>query len=498
MIHWPRELLEKSIQERMKAIKHSPAAFAWVASRGKWKPARHLCILSRYVSDLCYRQSQNESILVSCPPRHGKSTLLNKYLPTWYLNEHPNHNVGIFSYGAEFASEWGEAAWEVLDEYAGQLLRIKPKSKGLRKSYKAHNWGIQGVNGENYTGRVRTGGVGGPVTGRGFHLMIFDDLVKNDEEASSPVMRDKTHRWLVSTALTRLEPGGIVIGIGTRWHEDDWIGRAIMDANQGGRQWDVINFPCIAEEDEQPYPYGLGRKIGEPLWPMRYDKEWAIAKEREQGPYNWAALYQGRPAPLKGGLFEKEWFQPIDRAPACQQYVRYWDLAATEKNASRDPDFTCGILMGRSGDNYFILHMVHFQGNPNEVEKRIKRTAKYKDGQHVQVWIEQEGGASGKNLIYQFATKLAGYAAVRGNPATKSKVLNADPLSAAAAAGAVFIVTGEWNETFFKQMCVFPNAAHDDIVDATVGAFNILTRGRPMQWGHAGTRPQEHIDYKPR
>src|SRR5262249_39293348 len=157
-------------------------------------------------------------LVIEAPPRHGKSELISKYLPAWFLGTFPQKRVMLAAYGASFARSWGRKARELLEEHGTQLFGVRVRDD-LRSS---SEWGLWGSEG----GMVSSG-VGGPMTGRGADLLIVDDPVKSSDQSRSETIREAQWDWWQSTASTRIEPGGCTIVIATRWHEDDLSGRLI-------------------------------------------------------------------------------------------------------------------------------------------------------------------------------------------------------------------------------------------------------------------------------
>ena len=156
----------------------TPALFAHYCSNGKWYPAEHLVLLSDKLMDVADGKIQH--LLVTFPPRHGKSTITSHYFPVWYLGHHPDNRVIFGSYGAEFASSWGYKARSTMIQH-GHMFGHKVASDSAAKD----RWDIAG-----HTGGMTTTGVGGQLTGRGGNLIILDDVIKNDEEANSKTYRE--------------------------------------------------------------------------------------------------------------------------------------------------------------------------------------------------------------------------------------------------------------------------------------------------------------------
>jgi predicted phage terminase large subunit-like protein len=386
------------------------------------------------------------------PPRHGKSMLTSQYFPAWFLGTYPDRRVMLASYEAEFAASWGRKARDVIESVGVNLFSLKLR----RDSSAAAHWDLA-----DRTGGMDTAGVGGPLTGKGAHLLLIDDPVKNAEEALSITHRQKAWDWFAAAALTRLEPGGSIVLIQTRWHEDDLAGRVL--AQQDGEKWEVLNLPALAEANDP-----LGRAEGQALWPERYDEPALANIQATMGDRWFAALYQQRPVPLEGGLFKPDWFVPVDYIPELVAKVRYWDLAAS---TSTTADFTCGALMGRDKAGvYYLLDLQRVRARPADVESLIRRVAEA-DGRSVRIFLEQEPGSAGLNVISHYTRNvLAGYP-FQGDRVTGSKQLRAEPLAAMAQVGNVRMRRGPWNADFLREVAMFPAGAHDDAVDAVSGAF---------------------------
>jgi predicted phage terminase large subunit-like protein len=253
----------------------------------------------------------------------------------------------------------------------------------------------------------------------------------------------------------------------TRWHEDDLAGRLMQEMrDETGRKFKAFNFPALAENNDL-----LGRSPGDPLWPQRYGKEYLEAEKLAAGPYVWNALYQGKPAAMKGGIFDPDWFERVNEPWGIpQRAVRAWDLAATEAEG----DYTAGVLLEKIGDLYLVRDVVREQVGPDQAEALIVRTAA-KDGRNVKIRFEQERGAAGKILVAHFKKLLRGYD-VRGAIPTGDKEVRAAPASAVASARKIKVLNDEWTEDFLTEVAVFPRGAHDDQVDAFASAFNWLAK----------------------
>lgn len=439
----------------------------------RWIHAKHVDLLDEMLVNLAageYRKQGYLGVIIMEPPRHGKSELCSHYFPAWYLGALPDNRVMLASYEADFAASWGRKTRNTLEEYGKDVYGIEIDSR----SSAIDNWNIAGRR-----GGMETSGVGGALTGKGAHLLIVDDPVKNMQDAQSETIRRRQWEWYKSTFRTRLEPNGIMLLIGTRWHEDDLLGRVLTEMGEDVKadQFLVVRLPAIAEEPDEdwPDPDPLGRKVGEALFPERFDVN--DLRPHMNNPYVWNALYQQRPAPLEGGLFEKEWFEVVPRpVHRMRKTVRRWDLAATDPKKGEDPDWSVGLLLGLDeyGD-FYVLDLVRVQETPGKLDKTIRRTLG-RDGRAIRQRMEQEPGSAGKIAVWHLARgAFRGYA-FRGVRSTGSKTLRAETVSSAAENRDIKVVKASWNRDFFYEVTRFPNAAHDDIVDALSGAYEDLTK----------------------
>ena len=312
--------------------------------------------------------------------------------------------------------------------------------------------------------RYLAAGVGGAITGSRADLCIIDDPVKSREDAQSQRMRDIAHNWFKADLLTRLKPGGRIVLIMTRWHEDDLAGRLLKDEKN---RWKIIELPAMAGQGDV-----LGRKPGEALWPAWQPLAALQDLRQTLGERDFSALYQQKPAPPDGALFKIALLQAIP-ASLPGKTVRAWDLAATAQLGTRDPDWTVGVRMTRTADDTFVIDdVVRLRGAPDEVEAVILATAT-RDGRDVQIRLPQDPGQAGKAQILYLSRKLAGYN-VLAKPVSGDKATRAAPLAAQMNVGNVKLVQAPWNRNFIDELSAFPAQAHDDQVDAAADAFATL------------------------
>lgn len=392
--------------------------------------------------------------MISVPPRHGKTMTVSRLFPPYVIGRYPDWRIILASYGATLAQKNSRAARNIIASPSYQA--VFPGIQLAADSKSVDAWDIAG-----YEGGLDAMGVGGGVTGKGGQIIIIDDPVKSREEAESETYREKTWDWYTDDLYTRREPGGAIILIMTRWHQDDIAGRLLKNEAD---KWRTINLPAI---DEQ----------GRALWPERYPLTVLHDIERTLGPYSWSALYQQRPVPAEGGIFKRAWFEPrVSQPPEIVRAVRYWDLAMSEKTTA---DYTAGVKMGYGADGHvYVLDVARGQIEWGDVVGFMADTM-LRDGPHVPQGVEEKGYMSRAVQELNLDGRLRGFQ-VWGYPVDKDKVTRALPFAAKCAAGVVHVVNAHWADAWLDEVCSFPNAAHDDQVDAASGAWIMLGEADTM------------------
>ena len=431
----------------------TPAAMAYHVSRGKWRPAKHLLYTSRKLVNVAARRTKR--LIVTEPPRHGKSELISRYFPAWYLGIFPDERIILTSYEADFAASWGRKARDTVEEFGGELFGIRVR----QDSSAANRWDIEG-----HSGGMVTAGAGGPITGRGGNVIIIDDPFKNAEEANSKRIRDKVWEWYQSTLYTRLEPGGAIIIVMTRWHEDDLVGRLLNPEYGEVEDWEIINLPAVAEEGDV-----LGREPGEALWPERYDLAELKRIKKTVGSYWWNALYQQRPSPPEGSIIKREWWRFYKEPPSnLDEVIQSWDCSFKETATG---SYVVGQVWGRKGADKYLLDQFRARVDFTETLRAIKRlSAKWPAARLKLV----EEAANGPAVIAALRSEVPGIVAVRPRGSKEARLHAVSP---DIEAGNVYLPSGApWVHDYIEELVAFPSGANDDQVDATSQALERLTR----------------------
>lgn len=245
-------------------------------------------------------RGESVRLMIFMPPRHGKSDTATQKFPSWVLGKQPQWPVMVSSYSDELATDFGMLTRNVMQsESYSAMFDTKLRKDAMAKG----KWVTE--QGGGYTAV----GVGGALTGRGFKIGIIDDPFKNREEADSPVVRDSRHKWYQSTFYTRQEGASMIVFILTRWHEDDLAGRVLKDAEEAKKNgepydsWEIIQFKALATEDDQY------RKVGDALWPDKFNREKLLTMRSTMGPYEFSALYQQNPVDEENRKFKQAWFR---------------------------------------------------------------------------------------------------------------------------------------------------------------------------------------------
>lgn len=443
-----------------------PATLAQVATRGEFQRPPHIRYISRAVSEMLHRPLR---MTISMPPRHGKTTAIGEWTSIWRIIRQPSARVVYASYGLSLSRDWS--------------VRVRNWIRRIGGDY-----GVElqaGQTGAMYWRTTAGGGMlsaspDSTLTGLGADLFIVDDLFDGSADAHNDRKREAVWNWFLSDALSRMEPQASMLLVGTRWHETDLIGRVLNPAyNPLHHQWEELRFPALAERDDV-----LGRREGEALWPERYDEAALADILLERGSYYFSSQYQQRPSPPEGGILQRSWFPRLPGANLPPEYdarMRVWDLAATAAGTdSRDPDYTVGALVGIKDGRYYLLDIQRFRSSPYEVERAVARCAR-QDGDGVQIFMEQEPGASGKSVIDHFRRQVVPGYQFRSRPASGPKSERIRILAAAAEGGNLILREADWNPAFLDEAAAYrgTGSQHDDQLDAA--AYAVIRLGRSQR-----------------
>ena len=467
--------------------------------------------LERFSRDVA--EGKSPRLMLLMPPRHGKSELVSRNFPAWHLGQHPDHEFIACSYNLSLAMDFSRKVKQIIQDPLYENIfdtRLDPNNQSTE------SWGVQGQRG----GYVAAG-IGGPITGKGAHCLVIDDPIKNAEEADSADTREKIWEWYLSTAYSRLAPGGGVLIIQTWWHDDDLAGRLQTMMKEGHDdqyvdQYEVIKYPAMAEADEWlnhdtdlieyvPHSEDMAAEVnakgevtaikdsrlkahrraldaeldtsnmtllrckGEALHPDRYNLE-KLNRIRSQnkGGRWWSALYQQNPVPADGAYFTKDQFRRSQPPQLNKSYVYMaWDFAISEKKQS---DYTVGTVGLQDQDDVLhVVDQVRFKsGNAFFIVESILNLAAkwysptlilgFEDGQ---IWRAIEA------LLKKRMRERKFYPSIVVLKPITDKMARARPLQGRMQQGMVsFNTNGPWFDDLRAEMLRFPAGAHDDQVDS--------------------------------
>lgn len=400
-------------------------------------------------------------IQVAVQPRAGKTEMLSRRAPAWWLGCEPDAQIIACSYAAEIAGQVNLAVQRIIDSPVYAEMFPQTRLAGMDKQRQVGAWQRTSHLFEvvQRRGYYKNAGAGGPITGAGATLAICDDLTKNRAEAESAVLRERNWDWYRSTLYTRLEKKAHKALIGTRWHAADVQGK-LLDQAKGdptADQWFCLVLPSIL--DCAPGP-GDPRKAGEALWPNKYDTKRLAAIRASVGAYEWEALYQQRPSPRGGGIVKDSWWQYYDQLPdGMTDFTISVDLSFAERG-----DYSAYTVWGRKGADHYLLDLGHHRiGFTEQVKVFEKMCQKWPKARAKLV----ENAANGAALIDTLRRKIPGIIAIRPEG---SKELRVDAIAPLIEAGNVWLPAPQaapWVDILVQEFRAFPAGAFDDVVDST-------------------------------
>lgn len=393
-----------------------------------------------------------DRLMIFMPPRHGKSELASKRFPAWCLGRNPRRQIIAASYNSDLADDFGRNVRNIVAE--PEFGQVFP-SVSLATDSKAANR----MN-TNHGGAYVAAGVGTAVTGRGAHIALIDDPLKDRAEADSERRRELVWDWYRSTLFTRLMPGGAIVLIQTRWHEDDLAGRLLESEGrvEDGGQWEVLELPALNAD-------------GKALWPEWYD-ETALARIKATvGPREWSALYQQRPQPDEGTFFRREWFREWTDLPRSLRYYGTSDYAVTDGGG----DYTVHTVWGidPAGDIYRAASWRGQTSSDRWIEEKLDLIAKWKP----LCWFG-EGGVIQKAVEPMLKRRMrerSVHCRLEWISSVHDKPTRARSFQAMAASGRVHFERG----ADLSEFLVFPAGKNDDEVDTASLIGRVIDQAHP-------------------
>ena len=400
-------------------------------------------------------------LIINMPPRHTKSEFGSYMLPAWFLGRDPTKKIIQCSNTAELAVGFGRKVRNLVG--SEQYAKIFP-NVALRSDSKAAGRWSTNANGEYFAI-----GVGGTVTGKGADLLIIDDPHSEQEAAiasTNPEVYDKVYEWYSSGPRQRLQPGGAIIVIMTRWSKKDLTGRILKSAiEKDGDEWETIDFPAILPS-------------GKALWPQFWDlKELEVLKE-ELPVAKWNAQYQQQPTSEEGALIKREWWKSWEQEnpPHCTYVIQSWDTAFTKNERSDYSACTTWGVFYLNEDEMQpnVILLDSFKARMEFPELKEKAFNMYKEWTPDSFIVEAK--ASGLPLIGELrrmGIPVSEFTPTRGN----DKIARLNSVTDLFASGKVWAPPRRWADEVIEEMASFPNSDHDDLVDSSTQALIRFRQG---------------------
>lgn len=406
-------------------------------------------------------------LIINMPPRHTKSEFASYLLPAWFLGKFPKKKVIQTSHTAELAVGFGRKVRNLVDS---DVYKSIFPGVGLQSDSKAAGrWAT------NKGGDYFAIGVGGAVTGKGADILIIDDPHSEQEAAlaeNNPDVYDKTYEWYTSGPRQRLQPGGAIIIVMTRWSKKDLTGQVVKSAMQrSGEEWEVINFPAILDD-------------GQPLWPAFWKLEELLALKNELPNPKWMAQYMQEPTSDVSAIIKREWWNQWEHEdpPMCEFVIQSWDTAFLKTQRS---DYcactTWGVFYRDNDKGVRVPHIILLNSFKERMEfPELKESAfnHYKEWEPDALIVEAK--ASGAPLVFELRAMgipVQEYVPSKGN----DKIARLNAVADIFASGRVWVPQTAWAEELVEEVASFPSGEHDDLVDSMTQALLRFRRGGFIQ-----------------
>lgn len=431
----------------------------------------HHQILIERLQKLVFQKDQR--LMIFMPPRHGKSELVSRRFPAYFLGRRPDAKIIACSYSAGLATNFSRDVQRIMESkeyhevFPDVLIPNTPYSREHpdNSKYKRQTAFFEILE---HHGDMLSTGVGGSITGMGADLAIIDDPVKNEEEANSETMREALFGWYNSTLYTRLEGGANLVICQTRWHKQDLSGKLLQEAEIDGEKWEIINLPAIATEASVQSPLDP-RDPGEPLWEGKYPLPRLEIIKKQVGTRVWSSLYQQSPVIEGGNIIKEEWFQyyhklPFDVNKWREAYtVTSWDLTFKKTGKS----YVVGAVLSKYKNQFYLVDMYRAKADIVETQAAIEKLAKKYPACKVHLI---EGKANGPAIVSLLKRKVPNLVEVNPGTSKDERLHSVSPIFEAG--NFLLPMNSPLSKTVIEELVSFPNADNDDIVDAISQGLN--------------------------
>jgi predicted phage terminase large subunit-like protein len=409
--------------------------------RGLYVPANFHYLICEKLQRI--EKGELKKLMIFMPPRHGKSMTVTESFPSYFLGRNPNKRVIAVAYGDSLARRFGRKNRQKIEEYGADLFNVQLAADNASVT----DWGLK-----EHNGGMLSCGIGASITGHGADLLLLDDPIRNREQASSEVIRNKIYEEYQSSLLTRLHSGGAIILIMTRWHEDDLAGR-ILATEQG---WEVVSLPAEAEEGDL-----LDREVGEPLWEAGgFDKEWIEEKKKAVGQQAWNSIYQERPSAAEGNVIKRQWLNYYKQQPPKYDEMLI-SVDASFKDGKKS-DFCVLQVWGKKGAEKYLVDQIRDRMNfPSTVNALRGLVARYPKASVKLI----EDKANGSAIIDFLKKEISGIIPITPKESKEARLAAVSPEFES---GSVFFPDpsiAPWIGACVEELVTFPNGKNDDQVD---------------------------------